>query len=75
MAPSPSILAAGLVILIAIALGILVRPLLAADMRRTVERANDNTPPDLTAWTIGIVGPGGFAFMLGFAGWMWSNWA
>jgi hypothetical protein len=70
-----SILIAAGIVTVAVCIGVVLAPLLAADMRRTVERANDNTPPDLTAWTIGIVGPGGFVFMLGFAGWMWSNWA
>ena len=70
-----SLLIATGIISVAVAIGIVAAPWVQADMRRSVERANDNTPPDVTAWTIGIVGPGGFVFMLGFAGWMWSNWA
>lgn len=70
-----SLLIAAGILTIAAAIAIVVAPWLQADMRRTVERANDNTPPDMTAIALMLLGG---TLVLGAplsAGLLWATWA
>ncbi len=68
---SASVIAAGIGFLILAVAGIALYPILAADMRRTVERgaANDNGP-DLTALAILLMGAGMLTGYPGVALWL-----
>lgn len=73
MATESTFVAAGIIVL-AVAVAIVAAPWLQADMRRTVERANDNTPPDMTAIALMVFGA---TLVLGAplsAGLLWATW-
>lgn len=69
--PSASLITAGLALVILAAAAVALYPVLAADMRRTVERgaANDNDP-DLTALAILLMGAGMLTGYPGVALWL-----